>query len=103
MSSFSDDFNIQPCSNARSRQRWLSLFSLDGERDGSKTMGMLFELVFEVVAAVVWWILLHLIFAPFIYIIATPVVLIVALFGSGTYGNRVRSGYRALRDLAFAC
>lgn len=63
---------------------------------------LVFELIFEVIGAVVWWILLHLILVPFIYIVASPIVLAVALFGSGTYGERVRSGYRAVQDFCFA-
>jgi hypothetical protein len=65
-------------------------------------MSVLLDLVFEVVGGVIWWILLHLILVPCIYVVATPLILIVALFGSGTYGDRVRSGYRAVQDFWFA-
>lgn len=63
-------------------------------------IGILGELVWEVIWGVIWWVLLHLVLAPLIYIVATPVVLVAALFGSGSYGHRVRSGYRAVGDLS---
>ena len=59
-------------------------------------MGVVFELLAEVLIEIVGWIFLHLLLIPIAYVLGTPVVFVVALAGPGTYAERVRSGYSGI-------
>jgi hypothetical protein len=65
-------------------------------------IGAVIELASELVAGVTWWIFVTIVIFPILYILGMRVVLVVALFGRGTYGERVRSGYRGIQTLCMS-
>jgi hypothetical protein len=60
-------------------------------------IGPLLEPVFALLFRLLFWIFAYFVALPLLWVISTPVILIVALFGNGTYAKNVASGYAGVR------
>ncbi len=61
-------------------------------------MSAILEPIIAVILRIIGWIFLYILALPILYIVTSPFVLIFAIFGKGSYKDKVKSGFKGVTD-----